>query len=446
MRFFAKSSLFVVTALMLLAVTPAQSAPPCPVKVSLLPDGIPDDVCPHPSDPHGAFANMAWQTFKMLVWPAASRGVPDKTRGITNSTADMLGLRVFETYKGDWETFPAGVAGPLKWGEPYPSEAKVCKNAPSGSLVLASLNKFGNVIQPDIPGSPTFGHRLMAQNGTLVRYLPAFDEKAFKMIQRYNDGDLVQPAEAGTITIKSAWVEIRDSKPDQSKFHIRTAWVQEPTGECREATFGLVGLHIVHKTKSNPQWIWASFEHVDNAPLQVKPKVAHNPPLTGFTFNDGSGELMPSDPDLQPTKPYNVERVYPVAKAIKTVNDAWKHALKLKSSVWSNYELVVVQWSSLRSEDQVPSGLAPPCFVGQSDTNMANSVMETFLQVKQVCSPSPYLTNQQKTCMGCHYSARAYDFIWAIPLNVSGSQDAGVPRTRRSALSTLREITGGNAR
>ena len=29
---------------------------------------------------------------------------------------------------------------------------------------------------------------------------------------------------------------------------------------------GLVGLHVVQKTKQLPQWMWATFEHVDNAP------------------------------------------------------------------------------------------------------------------------------------------------------------------------------------
>ena len=229
MRFFAMPGLFVATALMLLTVTPAQSAPPCPVIPSLLADGIPDDVCPSPPplDRNEAFANMAWQTFKMLVWLAspAARGEPDKTRSITH----VSGPRVFETYKGDWETFPAGAAPPLDWDR-YPSKAPVCKNVSTmyppldrDFLVLASLDKFGNVTQPDIPGSTP--HLLMAQNGSLVRYLAAFDEKAFKRIQKNqlyklpgNDASDQPPAPSvtqadGTITIKSAWIEIKDLYP-----------------------------------------------------------------------------------------------------------------------------------------------------------------------------------------------------------------------------------------
>ena len=98
----AKLIIFVAMALMLLALTSAHSAPPCPNNPPLQADGIPqdDDFC----GTRGlkSFAHMAWQTFKILVWPAESRGNPDKKRSIT----DMSGPRVFETYKSDWEVFP----------------------------------------------------------------------------------------------------------------------------------------------------------------------------------------------------------------------------------------------------------------------------------------------------------------------------------------------------
>ena len=40
-------------------------------------------------------------------------------------------------------------------------------------------------------------------------------------------------------------------------------------------TLGLVGLHIVHKTDSEPQWIWSTFEHVNNVPAAADPAGAH---------------------------------------------------------------------------------------------------------------------------------------------------------------------------
>src|SRR5208283_5128035 len=35
---------------------------------------------------------------------------------------------------------------------------------------------------------------------------------------------------------------------------------------CGKRDVALVGLHIVVKTQYRPQWIWSSFEHVDNVP------------------------------------------------------------------------------------------------------------------------------------------------------------------------------------
>ena len=76
--------------------------------------------------------------------------------------------------------------------------------------------------------------------------------------------------------VKAAW-KILDGNDDFNRFHRVSAYVfdaaggafgQEPTvvESCRVETLGLVGFHIVHRTESAPQWVWSTFEHVDNAP------------------------------------------------------------------------------------------------------------------------------------------------------------------------------------
>ncbi len=87
MRFFARPALLVATALMLLAAMPARSAP-CPSQLQLpsQPDPIPrDDADICGSRGLDTFAHMAWQTFRYLVWPTASRGVADGTARIGGS-------------------------------------------------------------------------------------------------------------------------------------------------------------------------------------------------------------------------------------------------------------------------------------------------------------------------------------------------------------------------
>ena len=46
---------------------------------------------------------------------------------------------------------------------------------------------------------------------------------------------------------------------------------------------GLTGLHIIHKTKNSPQFIWATFEHVNNAPNKNEIKNKNNL-LKWYTF------------------------------------------------------------------------------------------------------------------------------------------------------------------
>lgn len=462
MNLAAKPYLIVATVLMLLAVTPAASAPaPCSDVPSLEAESIPDDICLSLPANHEAFARLSWHVFKLLVWPAmlnaGSRGEPDGVRGI----ADLHGPRVFETYKSDWETFPTVSADRVGW-DLYPSDTAVCRNASAmpplirGSLVLASLRKFESVTQPDSPGNGQ-GHRLMAQNGNLVRYLAAFDRNAFKLIQdnyrlyrsldlAASEDDPIAAAPDGTITVKSAWIEITASS-DPGKFYVRDdAWVQDPsTGDCRPANkVALVGLHVVIKTKLRPQWTWASFEHVDNVPAPGDPEGR------SYTFHDGSANGMPANPPIQPATPYNVTRLSAIAAAVETVNDDWQTALRNAGSVWANYKLVVVQWARM---PQIQSGNlfdanaflpAPPCGEANPHTNMANAVMETHVQSKPTCGIDDL--EVRRTCMGCHISARNYDFIFAIPNNIGNAPNAGVSRAKASVLSILRRNVGGSDR
>lgn len=452
-------------ALALLAVTPAWGAPcaAVPATASVAFQALLDDEGCRPD--LKPFAHLAWQTFKLLVWPASkhTRGQADEAR----SLSEMNGPRVFETLKSDWETFPPNAVAPLPWNQ-YPATAAMCQNAspiayPASRLVLGSLHKFGNIRMPDLG----FAAVLMAQNGKPVRYLAAFDRNAFTMIETnklYDPANVPPPsgeapaatvtAVEGTIVVKSAWVEMDGIAADT--FHTRTAVVQDLDGTCREATIGLVGLHIMHKTRFSPQWIWASFEHVRNVP---SPAAATTP---GFTFNDASGTPMDPSPPLAARNPgrpgwsfpppYNVERHFPIEDDIKSVNADW-HAV-LQGSVWANYELVLVQWpgvagdasrSGLGEQFQGRNGVivganpTPPCILNSpaDPRNLANSVLEPFGQRDIGCG-----TNSQRTCMGCHNGVRSNDFIFALPNNAPFAGAGAVPQNRRSTIEYLRSITG----
>src|SRR5262249_4302730 len=162
---------------------------------------------------------------KSLVWPARVfssstgeplRGEPDATLDLSNR--DPALPRVFETFKGAWETFPLRGMHPLDWNR-YPPNAQACADSPAlkpGMLVLAGLNEFGNTTE----NPRNVSHVLVTQEGKLVRYLAGFNKELFNRIreQMLYDGTLPTLSAGepplprttvpeGSITVKSAWIE-----------------------------------------------------------------------------------------------------------------------------------------------------------------------------------------------------------------------------------------------
>ena len=147
----------------------------------------------------------------------------------------------------------------------------------------------------------------MAQNGRYVRYQTLYNRVEFDEIVRNKfylrsnlpvvpsprpDEPVFQFAN-GSIAIKAAWLDMAGiSRARRKRFYTRSAIVKDPaTGKCSSVTVGLVGLHIVQKTPSRPQWIWSSFEQVDTAPN-------FQGAVGTFTLNDGTPGPMPAENPL----------------------------------------------------------------------------------------------------------------------------------------------------
>jgi hypothetical protein len=428
---------------------------------------LPGDVCSSggealPKD----FSALSWQIFKFLIWPAASgeRGKPDATRKITN----MRGPRTFETLKADWEIFQPDGREPLPWSA-YPGVAGPCSNHPKlepGELVLASFSKFGNLKV----FSKSVTNVLVAQNLTYVRYQAAYDSNIFETIVkgRLYSGEIVDALPApgpddfvpdaakepdGALTVKSAWIELPKGRRklskriDRSRFYVHhRAWLQNPkTLTCRRADVGLVGLHLVYKTHSRPQWIWATFEHVDNVPEPDEP------PRKSYTFHNGDLNVHMSDaaePEFQlprpansplpevPLRAYQVERKQKIHQAVLDANDAWRKQLVSLGSIWQHYKLVMAQWPGFPNAPRHDAASVLPVPVcSPTSTATANTTMETFLQ-------GPNCDQLKATCMGCHDIARKTDFVWSIQLNAHRPSSAPGPAPEPSvpAVNTLQEF------
>ena len=88
------------------------------------------------------------------------------------------------------------------------------------------------------------------------------------------------------------------------------------------ALMGLVGLHVGHKTDSASQWLWSTFEHVDNFPTEAD--VASGKldtavvwgPLAGFYARRSRKKLRltPVQPDHEGALPFAYDLAVGVAK------------------------------------------------------------------------------------------------------------------------------------
>jgi hypothetical protein len=391
------------------------SSPAMPTDVCI-PDGFTDV-------PVNYFDDYSWRAFLAMVWPAAPghRGVADESKPLA-----AAGPRVFETLKSLWEIFHEDGSAPVSDFQAYDNErCNACNVKPQfGDVVLASFSGIDDVGQA---GTGELVGPLAAQNGRYVRYQTLYNQPAFDFIVRngyYLRSSLPKvpsprPAmpvvqfPVGSIVVKAAWLDMSGFPAEQVKrYYTRHAVVREPGATaCMRVTIGLVGLHIMQKTPSRPQWIWSSYEQIDNVP----PSRFGDP--VKFTFHNGGKAAMPAENPLsltplakEPVTPFNVERPFFAKIHPKTELTNYQYQDLLRKTVWQYYGIVVTQWPRMEGNQAVPvpasqNGDITNTFPGAGAFSaFANASMETFDQIRP-----------ELGCMSCHNQARlAADFIWTL--------------------------------
>lgn len=390
-------------------------------------------------NPIDFFDDFSWRMFVAMVWPAkdGQRGTPETTKKVGEA-----GPRVFETCKALHEVFHSDGTSPSSWNSFDLSQYNPCDiQAAFGDLTLGSFSKFSNLGQAD------FGSLvgpLIAQNGTYVRFLTTYNKIEFDQIvnqtlyRRPKQPDEFHVTfQSGAIDTKSAWMDMKDAKHPE-RYYTRQAWVLDPvTGIPEKKLVGLVGLHIVAKTQSRPQWIWTTFEQVDNVPPVETGSDGAFGPAT-FNFHDATQAAMPSqnpftmDRVLQPptAPPFNVDRLKPINSKTQATNIKYRAALQ--GTVWQNYQLVATQWPLKPNDPSLP-GTPQNTFPGSIDssTAYANTTMESFDQKKIGTG-----------CMNCHTGTKDQtDFVWSLNDHAFPA-DSGAPNLimKNRAMRNLRDI------
>jgi hypothetical protein len=457
------------------------------------------------------FDDFSWQSFVALIWPAAQgqRGVPDPAQ----TNFPVSGPLVFGTYKADWETFPPpNSANPPPAPSPWASFAGTANpcgssvNVGWGDLALSSYTKFGNL------GEAAFGAFFdgpiissgFAQSPAqqqYLRYQASYNKTEHDQI--LGNGWYLQsklgnitfcsngatldgnqcPAE-NSVDLKAAWIDMASvPKPSWPRYYVRTAWVLDPTNstsrKCTQRDMGLVGLHIVSKTKTRPQWIWSTFEQIDNVPVVTGATPTAN---TVFNLNDGKGAAMLDDNPYCVPQPGNVDVTCPNGSQVAMPADASQatrfNVMRLQrigtppipgasdntpatnsayqkllaaaaaNSPWQYYQLVMTQWptpGSMPSNQGTPDHTIPGNDPNTTPvlSSFANVTMETFSQ-RDVFGG----------CMFCHNATahpggkpQGNDFLWSLAVNAypdaaasAAALAAGHPRFNASSIAALESL------
>jgi hypothetical protein len=423
-------------------------------QVPLPPDFISPDV-PH-DVPAGAAASVqdlaifAWREFIALNWPSVDPATTGK-RGRADTTADFVGVKkgpdgsfpllVWHTYRHKNELFPADGMTDASFDSHNPvykykgppitpaspgdttdlynnldetSQIGLCNMFAHTDIRIAyeakvsrALFDYANANQLTKCDNRNNCPALLAAQTKTIANLSSVGGvcSSDPSIVSLPCGDAAVAGDAGegAIEIKAAWRRLTDTEIAGGRFFTRKIIFYTGTQFVNQlydnAVWGLVALHIIHKTKSFPTYVFATWEQVDDYDDR------NNRNSEQLVFQN-TGTPLPNIP---------VTRAHPIHSQIPPVNDAVHAVFKAKDpdTIWQYYKLVGVQGKPMN----------PPPANAPEDTNsyyfLANIVVETNQVLQNFTGEAPnglivqpfnnvYLNGapnspfQMGGCKGCH--------------------------------------------
>ena len=252
-------------------------------------------------------------------------------------------------------------------------------------------------------------------------------------------GDINVPGDPGegAIEIKAAWRQLTAAEANSGRYFTREvifytgaqgAYSSAQAGQVyNNAVWGLVALHIIHKTKSFPAFVFATWEQVDNYNDNVSPP--NNPNTKNLAFQN-TGTKLANIP---------VRRAHPIHSQVATTNDS-VHAVFSAgnpSTVGQYYELIGVQ--------ATPVNGPPPANASSDDLSyyyLANIMVETNQTLQNFFGAAPngtpipfqnvYLNGQvyqMGGCQGCHGFQAQYIGGDMSRLIAGGASNAAQPES-----------------
>jgi hypothetical protein len=444
------------------------------------------------------FDNMAWQMFVALNWAANAADQP------ATSGLKQPGQRIWQTYRkvsalfGDSPVraactsalaLPVFSIGSDGKGNPMPNNEEYRQASTNRPLI--DINGNWTIFERRV--NDIEANYLLAPNGQPSQTLTTLAGQA-NFIQnnpngvQFTSSSTTPDGANGSIEIKAAWRIIdRAAGDDPSRYFTQNVFIAV-AGDlvrgghpfCRTAQVGLVGLHILQRNPVDPnnptllpKWIWATFEHVDNAPLAALPcnvSSGCGDPPTKWINQPSCGAAAPV-PSLRysffkhyvppghgtnvvplPAKGVNTEYPWnprpPFAKGGTTaatelpqvvrcweiypttaqLNGQWQKALGAVGSVFQNYMLIGTQWGGDVEPPAPPNPVPADAVPGM----LSNTTLETYIQNNTGKDNAP------GSCVSCHNFAKLPADGGKMSSNFSFLPNLVDPTTARSKIQTAR--------
>lgn len=380
------------------------------------------------------FDIFSWQTFVALNWPADSAGNPMGSNFAANPGAP----RVWESYPDIEEIFNDKQPLLLQLKDARSKNLKFFSRTSksphrigmNGDLLDADgyplIDRNLNFVVFEVNANPVEANFIATNNLTTKKGIDSISKP-------YSSSDpnrrqIQMPSSVagqspGSMEIKTAWRILDSVKGGDfpSRYYTRDAIIYiagENSTSGRpftiKAKVGLVGMHIIRKTALFANWIWSTFEHIDNVPDNIQEAQMNQPPKYPWSFyyptSMGLPANTPVDTFANEGGRYRFDSTWPYAKRYaatvygeqdnlpvfgtqaqrmcaiyfrtEQVNALWRK--KLAGTVWANYKLIGSQWGTSTLTPGKPLPTAPSL--------LGNTTLETFS-----------LTSA--SCIGCHSGA-----------------------------------------
>lgn len=418
-----------------------------------------------------AFNEFSWKAFVAIFWPRDKEGKPKEHFYDEGESTWLDWKEAYQVYRQD-----GGVPAP--WNSPRSGGGYKISNEIVGEentrILLtnqtpAFKRKSKNIADEE---DQAFAGKLFDQNGNIVYYEVLMNEEEFDYVvanKLYNiNGQIAfskdnpvanfpagdyEKNELGAVEIKFAW-KILEANDVKERYYRNWGYIKDANGNLEKKELGMIGFHISQKTPTGKQWVWSTFEQIDNLDQNVMEKDGKKQVISP-SLTDPNCEICPVNVDVSNNTTYayhknshgaywsvsgNTSKYYAKDSIMKTqakrmvdipvrvqlINQKMQAYFKSKNSVFQYYQLIDTQYplnQNAAPASHTEEGYHLPQSVNNKsggEPNIAlltNITMETFFQGGNQ-SASDLMENNPnsdftifgtESCIGCHSSAGIYN-------------------------------------